>query len=287
MKTVAVHDGDFHADDVFAVAILKLIDKNLNIIRTRDPKEYITADLKVDVGNKYDPSKGDYDHHQKEGAGKRENGIPYASAGLIWKHFGRQLVKTEEAFYYIDKKIITPIDADDVGIKVYKEDICEPYTVPKAILDLNPKWQEKKQEFDKYFKKAVSFALEILKKEIKFVNSLNKIRKLINKAITDKEYIILDKLIPWKEEIIKYEKVKFVIYPHTNSIFWCVGAVSKKMNSFERRKDLPKEWAGLIDEELARVSGVKDAIFCHNNLFIAVAKTKEGAIKLAELALKN
>mgnify|MGYP001614240417 FL=1 len=287
MKTVAVHDGDFHADDVFAVAILKLIDKNLNIIRTRDPKEYIPADLKVDVGNKYDPSKGDYDHHQKEGAGKRENGIPYASAGLIWKHFGRQLVKTEEAFYYIDKKIITPIDADDVGIKVYKEDICEPYTVPKAILDLNPKWQEKKQEFDKYFKKAVSFALEILKKEIKFVNSLNKIRKLINKAITDKEYIILDKLIPWKEEIIKYEKVKFVIYPHTNSIFWCVGAVSKKMNSFERRKDLPKEWAGLIDEELARVSGVKDAIFCHNNLFIAVAKTKEGAIKLAELALKN
>jgi uncharacterized UPF0160 family protein len=40
-----------------------------------------------------------------------------------------------------------------------------------------------------------------------------------------------------------------------------------------------------MNEELAQVTGVADAVFCHNKLFMAVAKSKEGAIKLAELAL--
>ena len=39
------------------------------------------------------------------------------------------------------------------------------------------------------------------------------------------------------------------------------------------------------DETLQKVTGVEDAVFCHKGLFLAVAKSKEGAIKLAELAL--
>jgi len=90
MKIIAVHNGEFHTDDVFAVAILKLIYPNLIAIRTRDKDKLKEVDARVDVGFKYDPSSGDYDHHQKEGAGKRKNGVPYASAGLIWKHFGKK-----------------------------------------------------------------------------------------------------------------------------------------------------------------------------------------------------
>jgi len=36
---------------------------------------------------------------------------------------------------------------------------------------------------------------------------------------------------------------------------------------------------------LAKVTGVPDATFCHNGRFLAVAKSKEGALKLAEIAL--
>jgi len=50
---------------------------------------------------------------------------------------------------------------------------------------------------------------------------------------------------------------------------------------------LPAEWAGLRDAELARVTGVADAVFCHRNRFMAVARTKEGAVALAKLALKT
>jgi len=43
----------------------------------------------------------------------------------------------------------------------------------------------------------------------------------------------------------------------------------------------------LQDEELQKVSGVSDAVFCHRALFMVVAKSRAGAIQLAELALEN
>jgi uncharacterized UPF0160 family protein len=51
------------------------------------------------------------------------------------------------------------------------------------------------------------------------------------------------------------------------------------------RKNFPAAWAGLRDEELAKVSGVADAQFCHRALFTIAAKSKEGAIKMTQLAL--
>jgi len=50
---------------------------------------------------------------------------------------------------------------------------------------------------------------------------------------------------------------------------------------------LPSAWAGLRDAELQKVSGVEDAVFCHRALFTAVARSKEGAIKLAQIALQS
>jgi uncharacterized UPF0160 family protein len=56
--------------------------------------------------------------------------------------------------------------------------------------------------------------------------------------------------------------------------------------TFEARKDLPAAWAGLRDAELAAVTGVPDAVFCHNNLFIAAARSFEGILKMAQQALE-
>ena len=61
----------------------------------------------------------------------------------------------------------------------------------------------------------------------------------------------------------------------------------KARYSFENRKDLPAAWAGLRDVDLQAVTGVDDAIFCHNGRFLIVAKTLEGARALAKLALDN
>jgi uncharacterized UPF0160 family protein len=52
-----------------------------------------------------------------------------------------------------------------------------------------------------------------------------------------------------------------------------------------RRKYLPDSWAGLEGDELDKITGVEGGIFCHRAKFLASAKTKEAAIKMAEIAL--
>ena len=42
---------------------------------------------------------------------------------------------------------------------------------------------------------------------------------------------------------------------------------------------------GLPADKLAEASGVADAVFCHNGRFICGAKSREGAVRLAEAAL--
>ena len=45
MKRMAVHDGTFHADDVFGVALMQSIYNDLEIIRTRDEELLKTCEV--------------------------------------------------------------------------------------------------------------------------------------------------------------------------------------------------------------------------------------------------
>jgi uncharacterized UPF0160 family protein len=53
------------------------------------------------------------------------------------------------------------------------------------------------------------------------------------------------------------------------------------------RMALPEEWAGLIDDELKRVSGIPGAIFCHKGRFISVWESKDDALKALDITLKR
>ena len=72
-----------NADDVFSVAALKYIYPSFKLIRTRDMELISKADVVIDVGGEHNPETGRFDHHQRGGAGARENGIPFSSFGLI------------------------------------------------------------------------------------------------------------------------------------------------------------------------------------------------------------
>jgi uncharacterized UPF0160 family protein len=88
-KILVTHNATFHADDIFATATLSLLlGGKVKVIRTRDEEIIRTGDYVYDVGGEYDASINRFDHHQKGGAGKRENGIPYAAFGLLWKTYG-------------------------------------------------------------------------------------------------------------------------------------------------------------------------------------------------------
>src|SRR3989344_9093627 len=125
-KKLVTHNGSFHADDVFAAAVLSIyLEKRretFEIIRTRDEEIIKTGDYVFDVGGIYDADKNRFDHHQKDGAGKRDNNIEYSSFGLVWKKFGKELCNGfEKAIKSIDNRLIAPIDAADNGFDLVEK----------------------------------------------------------------------------------------------------------------------------------------------------------------------
>ena len=75
-----------------------------------------------------------------------------------------------------------------------------------------------------------------------------------------------------------------MIYP-SQSGQWRIQTVPVEPGSFEDRKPLPAAWAGLADKELQDVTGIADAMFCHNGLFIAGSESFESTMKMAAMAL--
>ena len=303
-KRIITHDSGFHTDDVFAVATLLLYlgDKKAEIIRTRDEDIIKTGDYVVDVGMVYDPNKNLFDHHQKEGAGKRENGIPYASFGLVWKKFGVEVSGSKEIAEAIEKKIVQYLDAGDNGVNTYQELFTGvmTYDVHQIVNSFEPTWKELKDvDIDKKFLEAVSFARGLLKREIEktkdWIEAEN-IARGIYKKTEDKRLIILDEENVYGRVLITYTLINFpepvyAVFRKETSYedgqeSWQVVAINKSKGTYESRKPLPENWRGLRDNDLVRVTGVNDATFCHNSGFMCMTKSKEGAVKLAKMALE-
>lgn len=293
---VVTHDGGFHPDEVFACATLLIwADKNnckLKIIRTRDKQTADNADMVLDVGMEYDPKKNRFDHHQNGGAGVRDNGIPYASFGLVWKKYGEEICGSKEITDIIDKKLVLPIDARDNGINLNisnTNDIVD-YRTNDAISNFNITWMENFNKNDRQFKKALSFAKEILEREIIVTQAKLKGSELTKEAILKQgnpDVLILDKYFNWEETVSRFKGIRIVVYRHKNEKDWCVQVGRDNIEDYNSdRIKLPANWSGLRDGELEGVSGVKGAVFCANGGWFAVARTKEGAIELAKKALQ-
>jgi len=291
-KTVVTHSSHFHPDDVCAVAVLHiLLDGNYKLIRTRDPKIIATADFVVDVGGINDSTTRRFDHHQEGGAGKRENGAPYAAFGLVWKEYGKKICGSKEVADKIDEKIIQPSDVMDNGIDFVTPKIKEvyPYNFADFLFSWNPTWNENENIRTRNFKKAVSYAVTMLGREIE-----NKKHKEIGKKFTeidyenatDKRIIELSGNYPWTEVLTSHPEPLIVIKQTPEDKTWGAKCVPIDKNSFVNRIQLPSEWAGKSGVELAQITGVPDAVFCHNGRFLAVAKSKEGAIALAKKAIE-
>lgn len=289
---VVTHDSRFHADDVFAVSVLNILYKGkIKIIRTRDEEIIKNADIVLDIGMIYDPEKNLFDHHQKEGAGVRENGIPYASFGLIWKHFGTQLC-SPEAWDKIDKKIVQPIDAGDNGVDTFTvkpEYKIYPYLTQFMLFSFMPTWKETKT-LDESFCEAVEMCTKILKREIisaeHHVEAKKYILDIYEKA-SDKRIIVLDGEKNFSDEDIysvlsSKSEVLFVVKYRPENKKWHIKGMRINPNEYPVKIQFPKEWGGLIDDDFKKVSGVDDAVFCHRGLFLAVTKSLEGALKLID-----
>ncbi|KTF10137.1 MYG1 family protein [Pseudoalteromonas sp. 10-33] len=283
--TVVTHNGNFHADDVFSIAVLKHVLPSFNLVRTRDKALMDNADIVIDVGGQYDPDTGRFDHHQRGGAGERENGIPYSSFGLVWQKYGLSLCGNNQAIAdRVDAGLVSTIDAIDCG---HVEGVQQGISLSQTISMYNPTWEES-PEFDKCFDEAVEFASRMLTRFIASASGSVNAKAIVTEAIEsaeDPRVIVLEKYTPWKKTVhILSSEALYMVYP-SHSGQWILQTVPVEPGSFEDRKSLPKAWAGLSDEEFQAETGLDDAVFCHNGLFIAGTKSFESTMKLAEVAL--
>ncbi len=293
MKKIVTHSGAFHVDDIFAVATLVLaLGDDVSIDRSRDSSDWAKADYLVDVGAKYSPSEGFFDHHQEQGAGKRENGIPYASFGLVWKEFGLNLSDGDDiVFTRIEEKLVCPVDAVDNGISLYevKEGSCDPYTIHDFFRLFHPEAGADKKKNAEAFETCVNIAKDILRREIKNTKESVRLERFVEEAYqnsVNKQVIILKQRYPWPRVLETHPEPLFVVYPDFENGTWAVKAVRKEKNSFDSRKPFPETWAGKRDEELQHITGVKDAVFCHTGRFIVIARSEAGAIELTRKAIE-
>ena len=288
---VVTHPGNFHADDVFAVAVLELVHGELQIVRTRDDDTVAAADARVDLGGRSDPAAGDFDHHQRGGAGERANGIRYASFGLVWREFGPRLAGSEDAAAAIDERLVQGVDANDTGqtISTALVEGIRPMTVSGVIGAMNASWDEEltAEEEDARFAEAVALARGILEREIAAAKAYRRGLDIVRGAIEraeDPRVIELDRKAPWHETVVTTAPdALYVVYPKSDG--WGMQAVPKALGSFENRKDLPEAWGGHADDELAEITGVPDAMFAHGKRFYASARSREGILALARQAL--
>lgn len=287
---IVTHSGNFHTDEVFACAVLTLVYGGaVEIMRSRESAVWAMGDYVVDVGGEYDPIRGHFDHHQEGGAGARENGIPYSSFGLVWKHYGEKISGSSYVARVIDERLVQPVDAGDNGFETFGvRGSVAPYILQDVVSAFRPGWNEVRTEEEAFFE-VVPFAEKILAREIMRAKTEEEGKRHAEEAYSkaeDKRIILLDDHYPWYEALGTKPEPLFVVKPDRGNLGkWKIEAVRNDVHSFKNRKNLPNKWAGKTGRELAEISGVADALFCHNKLFIAVAGSKEGALKLAQIAV--
>lgn len=309
---IVTHSGKFHADDAWAVAVLYVLFPDAEIIRTRDPAVIETADFAIDVGGIYDPSAGRFDHHQKGFSVTRQTGVPYASAGLVWREYGARCVsalaalhtghrlseeKAREIAYGIDADIVQYLDLSDVGVA---KSAPGGYGLSAVVSGFNPNWLDEQRvgygdAADAYrldqFRAAMALLTHVLINSVKYrVGGLLAVEQVRQSEVLEggKVLFLKNGALPWNQVVRKeMPKVLFVISHSIAEQRYMLHTVPTSTENFIARADLPEAWAGLRDAELAAVTGVPDAGFCHNGRFIASAKSYEGIRAMAFLALRS
>jgi uncharacterized UPF0160 family protein len=293
IKTLGTHSGKFHADDVMATAILRLLLGDIKVTRTRDENILRTLDLVYDI------SLGEFDHHQlnKE---IRENNIPYAACGLIWREFGSRIIQKFDSqleendiisiFDSVDKNLVQGIDATDNGIDIKSE--IKVTSISDIIQNFNPTW-DSNDSIDEAFEEAVQYATEVIKRIISRQISVIKARIIVNEAFQNRtinEIMVLENGCPWLQQLLKIDvnnKVLFVISPDDTNTEYKIQTVKKTVDTFEARKDILESIRGKSSEEINSIIKIDDAIFCHKAGFIASTKSINSALKIAKLSVNT
>ena len=272
------HSGKFHADDVFSAALLLYLNPEITITRGNTvPDDY--KGLVFDIG------RGEYDHHQKDSR-IRENGVPYAAFGLLWKALGAEILGEELAAKF-DESFVQPLDNND--------NTGEKNELATLIGNFNPGWDSKGSN-DQAFFQAVSVAGMILENKFQRYRGNERADKRVEEVLEEHQkalkngdtpaentnILVLPEFIPCQKRLSE-TSIAFVIFP-SNRGGYCIQP-QKKEYSMNYKCSFPSQWLGLEGEELVATTGLESAIFCHKGGFLMTCGTLEDSLRACRSSL--
>lgn len=220
MLRIATHNKIFHADEVTAIALLKVFTtRTLNIYRIdHQSTDFSAYDMVIDIGRKFDGVKY-FDHHQNKG-GK-------SSAGLIWDFLGLA------SQYPRISKLIHLVDMQDTGIQKAGD-----FEYPSLIKSFNSK-EILHLEQEKQFDKAVEFAVTILSSMKINQDELEEAKEIVKNAYLfhgNPKILELEKFTPhWSSYVngLSQPHIKAVVWQDEAEDNWKVKLTPKTPGQFE------------------------------------------------------
>lgn len=299
--SIYTHNGAAHADEVIACAILKFIYPTAEIIRTRDAGVIKQAALDdtsflLDIGLQYNPKKRLFDHHQPRGAGYRDEineRWPYATAGLVWMHYGAQAVKVlhpelsesgiQEIVRFIDMSILRYVDGVDCGQR-FTSSGPSLSSVIASFNNPGNKGSNPDSAFELMLMLSSSLLTNYISRQVNKISARSIVRASPREF--DGQVLKLDVCVPWADVVInEMPEVLMVIYPVGDGPerYWQMRAALD--GNRLPRMTFPHAWRGLEGMGLVQEAQTETAKFCHRAGHLAAAQNEECIQLMAQQAL--
>jgi uncharacterized UPF0160 family protein len=290
------HAGRMHTDEIAGWVIASGAGICSHLVRLTDLEIMPKVGLKADIFREYDPKKFMFDHHQ--GWITRENGAPLATAGMLWKEYGRlyilinfdsQLgeIDTDDAqnivdviWERVDVKLIQGLDANDADSEyddvsgLWKNGVVDIVTLPRLINMMNnDDVNDHHVQYNNFLRASgiVKMALDyFITGSIKIAQAAVRFDKI---SKVEGKVVILSEPCPWKE-ILHKSGALFVITEssHPGNPF---SMVAVPIHPNKRRVLCPIEKPDWFKG------------FVHQGKWIAGAKSIRELIDLAEYSIKR
>lgn len=291
LKSIQVHAGTFHADDVTCCAQAMILNNKVTIIRcdTVEDSNLEEGEIIADVGG------GMFDHHQKD-AQIRDDGFKHCAASLLWKFWGEDVIKkvlknrvdaelVHSIWKSVDEKFMMTMSISDNGIcsKDVKLDTVA-MGISSIVSFFNPTWMEADDDENRVnsFLDCVNIVEKVFRRYI--INAMSSV--IANKQVMelmkerkDEHIFILDKYISWEDAVCTDKSIYCVIYPSMRG-GWNVQLAPESVGSYNTLISVPEWWKGY------KYSGKNDRpiggmTFCHATGFLSAYDTKEHAVRAA------
>jgi uncharacterized UPF0160 family protein len=243
------HDGVYHADDIFCMALIEYALGYFKFIRTRDLEHsYFT----FDVGG------GDFDHHQCDEYRDGEKKGIFASFGKLWCTVGRTLGLREEVWKEIDELFVQPIDlTDNTGVmnpvnyminSTKRHGLGEGFIVARSM--------------------AEEILIEIIESGLQKSKQLDDFYKEVERSGSS-PVLELSRHYVVNKEVYQSMGIDWIIFPDVIRGLFTVQAVGKK----------------LLPEDLRGKSNEGDIVFTHKGGWVGKTQSIESARALVAIVL--